>query len=397
MKSYRRTFLLLPALLSILLIAPSVTLAARGHDGGHHRSFLSSLAASPESASTVPASGDGNPYGVALVPKGFPSGGRTSAGDILVSNFNNGAGKQGEGTTIVSVTPSGAVSTFFKAPSTLGPVGLTTALVALRSGIVVVGNTPTTDGTPATVSDGSLIFLSRSGKVLLNLTSSTLLQGPWDMTATNSRPRPTLYVSDVLSGTVTRIRVRIVSVHGNPRPKILSMTQVASGFLHRTDPNALLVGPTGLLLSSGKNDGDNSGRKADRHGGNRKVGLYVADTGNNRLQFVAGVNRTNHDRGAGRTIVSGAPFEGPLALAWAPNGDIVASNGDAAGPPQTPSNINRVVEINPRNHSFVTSRQLDTSGTPGAIFGIAIGRVGDHESLIYVNDNTNTVDVLARH
>ncbi|MGH3151872.1 MAG: hypothetical protein ACRDOB_14280, partial [Streptosporangiaceae bacterium] len=39
-------------------------------------------------ASTVPANGDQNPYGVAVVPR---STGHLHQGDVLVSNFNNAA------------------------------------------------------------------------------------------------------------------------------------------------------------------------------------------------------------------------------------------------------------------------------------------------------------------
>ena len=104
-------------------------------------------------------------------------------------------------------------------------------------------------------------------------------------------------------------------------------------------------------------------------------------------------DRNVHD-GTGRSVVSGGPLEGPLALAWSPKGTIVASNGDAAGSPQTPQNINRVVEINPHGGKFIATRQLDNSGTAGAIFGITIGRVQRDSSLIYVNDNSNTLNVL---
>ena len=54
-----------------------------------------------QTLTTVPANGDLNPYGVAFVPQGFPTGGSLNPGDILVSNFNNSANQQGTGTTIV--------------------------------------------------------------------------------------------------------------------------------------------------------------------------------------------------------------------------------------------------------------------------------------------------------
>ena len=51
-------------------------------------------------ASTVPANGDVNLYGVALVRQTY---GHLRRGHILVSNFNNQTNLQGTGTTIVDV------------------------------------------------------------------------------------------------------------------------------------------------------------------------------------------------------------------------------------------------------------------------------------------------------
>ena len=60
-------------------------------------------------SSTIPANGDLNPYGVAFVPIGFPSGKqKILPGDVLVSNFNDINNTQGAGTTIISLTPNGA-------------------------------------------------------------------------------------------------------------------------------------------------------------------------------------------------------------------------------------------------------------------------------------------------
>ena len=347
-------------------------------------SFVKALAATPAiSATTSPANGDQNPYGVAVVPSGFPDDGVVHSGDILVSNFNNGANQQGTGTTIVAISPGGATRLFFSAPASLAPVGLTTALVALPSGLILVGNTPTKDGTFGSLQNGSLIFLDQHAHVLLNLTNSQLLQGPWDMTADGSDgDTPILYVSDVRSGTVTRINLHLDRDDGRLRAHVTSMTQIGSGFLHRSDPNALVVGPTGLLLTP---DHDS---------------LYVADTGNNRIQILHGVREASSDLGDGRTVFAGPPLKGPLALAATPFGTIVASNGDAAGQASTPPNM--VVEIDPRSGKAVASRQLDMTMSggaivPGAIFGITTAEVRGQEALVYVNDNTTTVNVLFEH
>src|SRR5271165_1673197 len=113
----------------------------------------------PIVATTVPANGDQNPYGVAFAGPNFPSGGLLNPGDILVSNFNNSVALgnlQGTGTTIVKINPAGQTSLFFQGQSGLG---LSTALGVLNAGIVVVGNFPTTNGNCSTATSGSLIFL----------------------------------------------------------------------------------------------------------------------------------------------------------------------------------------------------------------------------------------------
>jgi hypothetical protein len=69
--------------------------------------------------------------------------------DVLVSNFNNHRNLQGTGSTIVEVSPAGGVTLFAsldpnKLPGACpGGLGLTTALVALQSGWVIVGSLPT--------------------------------------------------------------------------------------------------------------------------------------------------------------------------------------------------------------------------------------------------------------
>jgi hypothetical protein len=113
-------------------------------------------------ASTVPPNGDLNPYGVAVVQR---TSGKLIAGNILVSNFNNSANLQGTGTASLFAWVD---------PSTLpgqcpGGVGLTTALVVLRAGWVIVGSLPTTDGTAATAQAGCLIVLNNQGAVVETL------------------------------------------------------------------------------------------------------------------------------------------------------------------------------------------------------------------------------------
>jgi hypothetical protein len=71
--------------------------------------FLNQLHTVTQVASTVPGNGDVNPYGVAVVPA---SAGQLTAGDTLVSNFNDKANVQGTGTTIAEISPTGSARTF---------------------------------------------------------------------------------------------------------------------------------------------------------------------------------------------------------------------------------------------------------------------------------------------
>src|SRR5207302_2263973 len=109
--------------------------------------------------STVHSNGDVNLYGTVVVPRSIC---KLTQGDVLVSNFNNSANLKGTGTIIVEISPGGTRGLFAQLDaSTLpgscpGGVGLTTALVALQRGWVVVGSLPTSDGTSSTAAAGCL-------------------------------------------------------------------------------------------------------------------------------------------------------------------------------------------------------------------------------------------------
>ena len=155
-------------------------------------------------ASTVPANGDVNPYGVAVVPE---DNGRLIEGDVLVSNFNAVSNLQGTGTTIVQISPAGRVSVFARLDASHlpgacpGGIGLTTALAVLGGGWVVVGSLPTTDGSPNTIGAGCLLVLDSRGNVRETLAGHGI-NGPWDLTAADHGDDAQLFVANVLNGTV---------------------------------------------------------------------------------------------------------------------------------------------------------------------------------------------------
>jgi hypothetical protein len=335
-----------------------------------------------EVASTIPSNGDINPYGIAVVPT---TTGSLVQGNILVSNFNNSNNLQGTGTTIVQISPSGNFSLFAQIDannlpgSCPGGIGLTTALVALKSGWVVVGSLPTTDGTAATAQAGCLLVLDSSGNVAETFFGS-LINGPWDMAAADGGNNVALFVSNVLNGTVagggsivnqgTVVRLNLVVPKGS-MPSLQSMTVIGSGFPERTDPAALVIGPTGVGLSTGDGGKDGGGHQV----------LYVADSLNNRIAAISNPLTRNSSGGTGTTVTKGGSLNDPLGLIFA-NGNIVTVNGDDG----------YAVETTPDGHQ-IGKVLLDSSGNPpgaGALFGlVAVG-----QKLYFVDDAENDLKLF---
>lgn len=320
----------------------------------------------PVVTSTIPDNGDLNPYGVAFVPKGFAKGGPLNPGDVLVSNFNSSDNLQGTGTTIVRIQPDGTLSTFFQGPAGLG---LTTALGILKGGFVIVGNMPTTDGTSDTVQPGSLLILDRFGNEVTELTDSKLIDGPWDLTVNEQGRFAQVFVSNVLSGTVSRFDLQ----EGCGKVKVLDSVQIASGYTHQPDPAALELGPTGLAFDPCTQT------------------LYVASTADNEIFALRGAGFTQHDLGTGKVLINDPThLHGPLGLVQAPNGDLIVANGDAVN--ADPAQPSEIVEFT-KTGKFVSQYSLDPN--PAGPFGIALSadRGNGHVHFAAVNDNQNTLSV----
>ena len=380
----KRTLSSLLILSGLLLV---VTTSVGADDEG---SILNRLKTIHTLASTVPSNGDVNPYGVFEVPR---STGALQQGHILVSNFNAASNLQGTGTTIVDISASGATSLFGKITASklpglcTGGVGLTTALVVLRTGWVIVGSLPTTDGTAATANAGCLIVLDREGNPVETFFGS-LINGPWDMTVQDGDHTAKLFVTNVLNGTVaangkvvhTATVIRIdLNVSETAMPSIESMTVIGSGFPARTDPAALVIGPTGVGLSTGCNADDTDDCPVE---GARTV-LYVADSLSNRVAVIPDATTRTTSAGTGITLSSGGSLNDPLGLTVAPNGHILTVNGGDGF----------ITEITPRGQQ-IAKKLLDNTGMPpgsGALFGLTFDR---DLGIVFVDDATNTLNVL---
>lgn len=326
-------------------------------------------------ASTVPANGDVNPYGVAVVPT---SVGALDRGDVLVSNFNDSGNAQGTGTTIVQVSPTGKVTQFAQLDAKHlpgacpGGLGLTTALVALRSGWVIVGSLPTSDGTSATAQAGCLIVLDSHGRARETFAGHGI-NGPWDMTAADHGDRAQLFVTNVLNGTVAAngatvdrgTVLRIDLAIGEHAPYRADSTVIGSGFPERTDPAALVVGPTGVGLGE---DGT----------------LYVADTAGNRIAAIPDATDRRGSDGTGRTLTAGGALAGPLGLITGPHDSVLTVNGG-----------NGLLVATDTHGTQVQTVQLDSQNSPpgaGALFGLA-DKPGT-DDVYFVDDNANTLNIL---
>ncbi len=335
--------------------------------------LLNQLPVSPlQVVSTVPSNGDINPYGVAFVPHEFARGGPLHAGDVLVSNFNNGNNLQGTGTTIVSITPDGTQSLFFQGPAGLG---LSTALGVLKRGVVLVGNVPTTDGSFSTIQQGSLIAIDRWGNQIASFADSTLLDGPWDLTLIDHDSWATVFVSNVLNGTVSRLELRIS--HDGEHVSLDSATMIAHDYMHRGDPNALALGPTGLAYD-------------ERHDE-----LFVASTEDNAIYSIKDASRRSQPEAKGELVYTDTKhLRGPLGLLLEPDGNLITTNGDAInGDPTQPSEM---VEFT-RKGKFLAQYSVDLGGQGGA-FGIALEEGKDGvKRFAAVDDVVNTLEIWTIH
>ena len=345
--------------------------------------FLETLHKHTTLINTVPSNGDQNPYAIVVAPV---SSGTVKQGDVLVGNFNNAANLQGTGSTIINYHPDTKEMTVFATvPRDLkdcpGGIGLSTAMTMLKSGWVIVGSTPSNDGTTGTKGAGCLIVLDNQGKVASTIASANI-NDPWgNMAVVDNGDHATLFVSNAGFGVggaegnppvfkqATILRLDLDIPQGKA-PVVKQETVIASGFGAQADKGVFLVGPTGLALSP-----------------DQKL-LYASDAIGNRVTEIDEPMTRDTSAGVGRELTADGFLHRPLAMVTAPNGHLLVTNA-----------LNgQVVEIDPATGKQLYARWIDTDKAQsppgnGDLFGIAMTPEGD--GFYYVQDDVNTL-VLAK-
>jgi len=381
----QRLFLVALCPLGLMLTACGTGTSGAAPSGhGHAGPFLSQFHSVSQIASTVPANGDLNPYGVAVVPE---SSGRLVAGDILVSNFNDRRNVQGTGTTIVEISPTRR-SVLFAQLGQLpagelcpGGVGLTLALGVLPGGWVITGSLPTNEGGALPQSDpaGCLVVLNDEGVPVETFTNKDL-DGPWDLTVRSTPTSAVVYVSDALgpevddhvggaagesngiaTGNADVVRLDIALSEPAP-PKLVKTTVIGRGFPWSANNAALDLAPTGLAFG---------------HNGT----LYIDDTDTNSVYAIPdAAARSSAITGGAAIIASGGALNEPLGMTFTPMDDLVIMNG----------NDGNAVEISPSGRQLGTLTVIRNGA--GDLIGLTLTPAAD--GILFVNDATNALDLL---
>lgn len=347
-------------------------------------SILSML--SPSTITTIgstvdPIEDGGNPYGLAIAPV---TAGLVTAGDLIACNFNDGAtNTQGLGTTIVGLHPTAGAMPYRIAQS--ASLQGCNALAIFADGSIAA----------AAYSANQNPLVDPSGAVNTPFSTDTFAE-PWGeaYVAASGQNSAALYVSNA-NGTIDRI-----TLNGDTQTAFM---QIVQGFCGSGQPGGIYA-PAGLTYDPSVDT------------------LYVVDTSSYSVIALANVSQigasgvmvagqcsstsspptpvptfSGPSASSASVIAHGQPLFAPLSAALLSDGDLIVENSDInIGTGQMP---NLAVEVSPvLPGGFVGDPvQLDTSGTPGALFGIVATVDGQGNQIIYFNDdNTNAVMMMTQ-
>jgi hypothetical protein len=331
--------------------------------------------------STVdPINGDANPYGLTIAPA---TAGLITKGDLVVCNFSNSAGAEGNGTTIIGLHPGATPAAPYRIAQSAALNGCN-ALTMLPD-----------DSISASAWTSNLNpLVSATGTVGAPFAADTFAQ-PWGeaFVAATGTQAAALYVTNApansgvvaVGGTIDRI-----SLDANNAQT--SFTEIVTGLCSGGSPGSIF-GPAGLTYDVSSDT------------------LYVVDSSSASVYAIAGVSSVPKDgivadgqcsattptplpkfsgpsMASIRVIAHGAPFVTPISAALLKNGDLVVGNGDI-GVQAASATTNLLIEVSPvLPGGFVGQPVQVDKGTQGALFGLAATVNAQGNQIIYFNDDS---------
>ncbi len=315
--------------------------------------------------STVdPKNGDAGPRAISIVQ----TKGVLKQGQLLVCNFDDKAGKAGQGTTIEVLDPK---------PGSLPKRFVQSNDIEGCDGAAVTG----TDQVYASGLLGKAVVDFTEKGSLKKEYSGSPFGSPFADFNNGKAPKEYqpdyLWVSDVETGSIISYSV---DFFGNGTP-----LQVATGFAVNKSGPAARLGPSGLQYDAPHDI------------------LYIVDGMTNTLvEFTGASDLLEKDEivvlpggktfkceakkfTCGKLIYSGSPLDAPLAASLLPNGNLIVAN--------TKGKANTLVELTPAGQVLDT-RVVDTSATQG-VFGLVSAGTTDSNTVLYFTDkNDNNVHEL---
>jgi hypothetical protein len=250
-------------------------------------------------------------------------------------------------------------------------------MVQLKTGWIIVGSLPSTNGLIKTAGAGCLLVLSPEGK-LVSTISGSYLDGPWDAAVKDDGSTAQLFVSNTLIGISGSssdttdvdkgdvVRLSLSQTTTSP-PKVTAEAKVADGFPERPDASAFIKGPTGLAIGS-------SGT------------LYVGNNLANAVNAIPDALTRTTSAGTGTVLTSGGQLANPLGMVLAPDGDLLVANATNG----------KIVEVTPAGKQVGEYYADDDIGQDppgnGDLFDVAVTDSGT--GVLFVNDGTNTLELL---
>jgi hypothetical protein len=334
-------------------------------------SILKKLTKDIKIGSTIdPKNGDMGPRALSLVRSTFG----LKAGQLLVCNFTNKAGKAGQGSTIEVLNP--------KANSKPATFAQNKVLTGCDGDAITESNTVYATG----LTSGKASQFIDTGE--LKGTYGTPISAPFsDADAYCGLPYAPedVYVTDSKAGTV--IKMEFYEVSGGVK---VTLTEVMSGFATNKGTGWGILGPSGVQYNG------------TRVGTVCNDTLYIADGVTNTVIAVSTASSlTEKDeivvQPGGKTfkclhpqltcakvVHSGSPLNAPVASALLPNGNLIVANTKGG---------NTLVEMTPSG-TILDTKKVDTSST-AHVFGLLATGTSDTNTVLYYTDTgTNTLQEL---